>query len=309
MLHFRDLDSIHLAESWITIGTYDGIHVGHQVIIHRLVDEARAAGVPSAVITFFPSPAVVLGRTQGRYYLTLPDEKAHLLAKMGVDYVITLPFDLAMAAMTAEEFMSLLSRRLGVKRLYVGFDFALGRNRQGDLTALKAIGNQLRYDLIVIPRITVEGEQPSSRIIRRLIMEGKVVDAQLLLGRPYQLGGKVIYGDQRGKSLGIPTANLDVHPEQILPAYGIYATWTWLNNRRYASVANVGERPTFDSHRLPIQVESHILDFDQDIYGEYIQLDFIQFLRPEIRYPSVQDMLDQIKIDIQQSREVLSYAP
>ncbi len=309
MHHYRTLEGLHLDRAWATIGSFDGVHRGHQSLVKQMVAEAHAAGDSAVVVTFYPHPAVILRGIQEPYYLTSPDERADLLHDLGVDAIITMKFDRSLASQSAEEFMTNLSRHTGLRQLWVGPDFALGKGRQGTPIVLQEIGARLGYAVKIVEQISVGEERVSSSLIRTLITDGKVKEAANMLGRLYGVKGEVIHGDGRGKDLGIPTANLQAWPERLLPANGIYATWVGRGNARLASVTNVGVRPTFDDHTNLPRVEAFILDFDQDIYHEQIEVEFVEYFRPEIRYTSINDLMEQIHKDIQQAREVLSHEP
>ncbi len=307
MQHYHTLEGLTLERAWATIGSFDGVHCGHQALVKQMVASAHASGNLAVVVTFYPHPAVVLRGIQHPYYLTSPDERADLLQDLGVDVIITLKFDFALASQSAEEFMAILSKHLGLQQLWVGPDFALGKGRQGNLPVLQEIGNRLGYSVKVVDQIAISEERVSSRQIRSLILAGKVREASVLLGRRYSVSGEVVHGDGRGKGLGIPTANLLVWPERLLPINGIYATWVVRGDERLASVTNVGINPTFDNLPNLPRVEAHILDFNQDLYQQQIEVEFVEFFRPEIRYTSVNDLLAQIQKDIEQAREVLSH--
>lgn len=308
MQHLTSLEHLHLDHTWATIGSFDGVHRGHQVIISKLVAGAHQSGAQAAVVTFFPHPAVVLRGSQGPFFLTTPEERAQLLEELGVDVVVTLHFDRQMAALTAEEFMRNISDHLGLRRLFVGYDFALGRGREGNVDRLRQLGEQMGYTLEANESFEIGGEPVSSSRIRGLLTRGAVDEAALLLGRPYSLSGEVIHGDGRGRTLGIPTANISVWQERIIPAVGVYATWAIVDGERLASVTNIGVRPTFENQPVFARVEAHLLDADLDLYEKKVKLEFIQYLRREQRFPSIQELLDQIHRDIQQSREVLAHA-
>ncbi|MEA4908060.1 MAG: bifunctional riboflavin kinase/FAD synthetase [Chloroflexi bacterium] len=308
MQHLHTLNDLHLGSAWITIGSFDGVHRGHQSLINQLVAGAHHNGAPVVVVTFFPHPAVVLRGIQSPFYLTHPDERAALLGDLGVDYVVTLHFDHAMAQQTAQEFMAALSAQTGLKQLWVGQDFALGRNRQGDVHQLTAIGQLLGYELHLVSLVPENEDIISSSRVRKLIQSGDVERAATYLGRLYDVSGEVIHGDERGRTLGFPTANLDFWPQRLLPANGVYATWLWLDGRRLPSVTNVGTRPTFKEEPVQPNVEAYVLDFDQDIYGRQVRLEFVRQLRPELRYDDVQALIDQMYLDMDQTREVLKHA-
>ncbi len=306
MQHYHSIKNISMPNSWATIGSFDGVHIGHQSIIRKLVTGANSAGIPSVVVTFHPHPSVVLGKINQVSYLTTPDERAALLEALGVDIVVTLPFTRQLAKLSAAEFMQLLSSHLGIRHLCVGYDFALGRAREGTVARLEELGKQLGYDVKVFDPVFAENGTPvSSSQIRRLIGEARMDEAARLLGRYYRTAGIVVHGDSRGKQLGFPTANLDVWPERLMPPAGVYATWSWLDGVRFASVANLGVRPTFENQPSSPRLEVHILDLNKDLYDQTIQLDFVRHLRDEVRFPSIAALITQINADVQIAKEVL----
>jgi riboflavin kinase / FMN adenylyltransferase len=305
MQHFYSLDGVYLNDVWLTIGTYDGVHRGHQEIIRRIVSEARQSGGLAVALTFFPPPAVVLKKRTESYYLTSPEERAALLGALGVDVVITHPFNLQVAAMSAREFMTSLHEHFGLKHLCVGYDFALGRGREGDVPMLQRLGGEFGYSVEAVKPVEIDSKVVSSSLIRTYLAAGDVEQAAQLLGRPYQVGGEVVLGDRRGKLLGIPTANLSVWAERALPKAGVYVCHALLKNRMWGAVTNVGVRPTFENQPVQPRVEAHILDFREEIYGEQLSLDFLAHLRDEARFPSVQALVEQINKDISRARIIL----
>jgi riboflavin kinase/FMN adenylyltransferase len=305
MQHFRSLDDIILNQSWLTIGTFDGVHRGHQEIVRGMTAGARSIGAPAVVLTFFPHPGVVLGKRDDHTYLTTPEDRANLLGELGVDIVITHPFTPQIAAMTARQFIAYLSSRLGLRMLWVGYDFALGRGREGNVATLMEIGKEFGYRVQVIPPVIDNGEIVSSSNIRSTLASGDVVKAAQMLGRPYHLRGKVVSGDGRGRRIGIPTANLEVWSELTLPKSGVYTCRAWVNTQRWGAVTNVGVRPTFTPDSS-VHVEAHLLDFQEDLYGQEVCLEFISRLRDEQRFPDVQSLVAQIHQDIAQARKVLT---
>jgi riboflavin kinase / FMN adenylyltransferase len=306
MLHFRSLEDANLPATWLTIGSFDGVHCGHQAIINQLVQDAHAAGALAAVLTFFPHPSAVLGKRQEPFYLTTPDERANLLERLGVDVVVTHPFSLEVAAMTAQEFMALVFRQLHPRHLRVGYDFALGRGREGNVERLQQIGDALGFTLDVIQPVQMEGEIVSSSQIRVALSAGDVTKASRLLGRPYEVSGEIIHGDGRGRLLGIPTANLDIWPQRVLPRVGVYACRAQIDGESWGAVTNVGVRPTFENQAARPQIEAHVLGLNRDLYGEQIRLDFIERLRDEQRFPNVDALVAQIRLDIRKAIERLS---
>ncbi|MBI3172707.1 MAG: bifunctional riboflavin kinase/FAD synthetase [Chloroflexi bacterium] len=299
MQHYRSLTEASLRGARLTVGVYDGVHRGHQEIIRRVT-----AGSPSVVLTFHPHPASVLGGHEIKC-LTTPDERADLLAAQGVDVVITEPFTRDLAAVSAYEFMSRLKRHLGLEHLFIGYDFALGKGREGNAARLTEIGRELGYTVEVVPAVGDESGVISSTEIRKLVSRGDVAEAALLLGHPYQIGGPVIHGDHRGRTIGFPTANLDYPPQKALPSNGIYACWAWLGSERFAAAINVGLRPTVHDDQTVPNVEAYLLDFDREIYGQHLRLDFVARLRDELKFPSLDALIEQMHRDVQRTRQIL----
>lgn len=306
MQHLTTLDQIHLDGAWITIGSFDGVHKAHQKILRGLVEGAHSAGFPAVAITFHPHPSIVLRGNRGHFYLSTPEERARLLGEQGIDIVLTVEFTREFAATPAADFIGQLNQNLGVKDLWVGYDFALGRGREGDIPTLKRLGEIYDFHVTVIPPVDVDGERISSSLIRNLLIQGDLQKANRMLGRFYGVEGPVIHGDGRGRTIGIPTANLDVWLELVIPAVGVYATWAWVEGKRHPAVTNVGVRPTFENQPLHPRIETLILDFDQDLYGKQLRVEFVEFLRGEQKFASVDALLTQIKSDIQQAQNRLS---
>ena len=305
MQHYYSLDDVLLKDVWLTIGSFDGVHRGHQAIINELTAGAHREGVPAVVLTFHPHPAVVLRKRKGPHYLTTPEERAVLLGDLGVDVVITHPFTPEVAALPAGDFMRVVKSHLGIKHLCVGHDFALGRRREGDIAVLRQLGEELGYTLNVLPPVYLGDDIASSSRIRAALADGNVERARSLLGRPYQLGGDVIHGDGRGSTLGIPTANLAVWPERIVPKTGVYACMADVDGKTWEAVTNIGVRPTFDHRTASTQIETHLLDFSKDLYQQRVELSFVARLRDERRFSGVQALVSQIQLDIQLAREIL----
>ena len=304
MPHYWSLEEVQLEASWLTIGTFDGVHRGHQEIIKGMVAGAHAAGVPAAVLTFYPHPALVLGKRKDLYYLTTPEDQAELLGELGVDVVITHRFDYQTAETSAREFIDKVKTHLGFMQLWVGYDFALGRGREGDVPTLQHLGEEFGYTVHLTPPVENGGDVVSSSQIRNRLLAGEVEDVLRLLGRPYFLKGKVIPGDGRGRLIGIPTANLEVWPELVIPKSGVYACRVNLNRKTWGAVTNIGVRPTFSTRSDALHVETHILDFQGDIYNHTIHLEFLARLRDEQRFPGVEALVAQIQRDIARAQEI-----
>jgi riboflavin kinase / FMN adenylyltransferase len=307
MIHIHSLDELNLHNSWLTIGVFDGVHRGHQQIIRQLTAGAHSESASAVVLTFDPHPAVVLGRGEVKS-LTAPDERAELLGSFGVDIVITHPFDTTIANLSAREFMMRLKKYLGVSHLLIGYDFALGKGREGDATRLAELGREMDYATKVIEAVSDESGVISSTEIRKLVSVGDVSDAAKLLGRNYNLQGPVIHGDGRGRKIGIPTSNIDYPKDKVIPANGIYAAWAWVGNQKYMSAVNIGINPTFTPDKQIPNLEAYNLDFDRDIYGEDVKIEFVARLRDELKFDSVKALVEQIRKDITKVREVLRTA-
>jgi riboflavin kinase/FMN adenylyltransferase len=294
---------------WLTIGTFDGVHLGHQAIITSLVRRAHAEKKPAVVVTFFPHPAEILRGLNGPYYLSTPQERESLIKTLGVDEVITLNFTAEFAKKTAREFIQNLYAQTPFSCILVGYDFRFGAKREGDISILRNLGQEFGFAVQAISPQSIHGRVISSSAIRELILSHKVHEAAELLGRWYSVSGEVVHGDGRGKHIGIPTANVAAWPRRLMPATGVYAARVEVDNQFYPAVLNIGSRPTFYFPPAEQTVEVHILDFHEDIYGKSINVNFIEFIRLEKRFNSAEELMDQIRKDIQTTREVLAHAP
>jgi riboflavin kinase/FMN adenylyltransferase len=311
----------------LTIGNFDGIHRGHQVLLDELQRVAAQLDAASGMLIFDPHPLTVLRPTQPHLLLTIPHERLHLAAALGIDIGIIQPFTHELMALEPATFMEMLVMRLKLRALVVGPDFALGRNRSGNLEVLAALGKKLGYSLHVIEPVALENHSVRSSAIRTLLSDGDVATAAALLGRAYHATGLVIHGDQRGRQIGIPTANLQIPENKLWPADGVYATRTYLHdvgnnydagnnkvdssplfNSVFNSVTNLGMRPTVGGteHRF----ETHLLDFphpggDDNLYGQTVTVEFVARLRGEKRFNGLTELVTQIHADIAQARELL----
>ncbi len=308
MQHFWSLDQVFCENVWLTVGSFDGIHRGHQAIIKQLVSGASKQGVPAVVLTFHPHPAVVLRNRQGPYYLTLPKERAQLMAGLGIDAVITYPFSREVAAYTADYFVELLVKHLKLSHLLVGHDFALGRNRQGDVSYLSKLGERYGFSVDLLTPVKNHGEVISSSAIRAALSEGDIQKVNSMLGRTFQLTGKVEHGDGRGRSIGIPTANVNIDPSLLSPCAGVYASQVIVGDRKYIAVTNIGVRPTFFDQADRVHIEAHILDFNDDLYEQEVSVLFSERLRGEQRFSNAEALVNQIHEDIQKTRDLFGKA-
>ncbi len=305
MQHLYRLDDIRLERpSVVTIGVFDGIHRGHQALIRRLVKDAHAAGRLAVAITFFPHPDILLRGLQGRYYLHTPQEKAELLGELGIDAVLTLAFNDELRHVRAADFVDALVDRLQLASLWVGADFAMGYQREGNVDFLRAQGLAKGFDIEVVELVLVDGEVISSTAIRQALEAGQVEQARDWLGRGYSVTGEIIHGEKRGRSIGIPTANVSVWSEKVIPANGVYAGWATLGDERFMAMTNVGVRPTFDGQG--VTVEAHLLDFNREIYGETLTVSFETRLREEKRFNGIQELIAQIHADFEAGRAYLA---
>ena len=307
MLHYRSLEEVTLPGSWLTVGVFDGVHRGHQQIINKLAAGAHANGLPAVVLTFDPHPAKVFGRGDIKL-LTLPGERARLLGEYGVDVVVTQTFDRALADTSAFDFMRRLKTQLGLAHLILGYDSTLGKDREGNAARLTEIGSELGYAVETVSALGDESGVISSTEIRKLVTVGKVEEAARLMGHPYRLQGLVSHGDQRGRGIGFPTANLEYAREKVMPAGGIYACRAYLGGEMHMAAVNLGTNPTFTPDKQTVNVEAYLLDFNRDIYGEMMRLEFVARLRDEMRYDSVETLIRQIRLDVEQTRAILGTA-
>ena len=287
----------------LTIGTFDGVHLGHQRLIHSVVESARASDRRAALVTFFPHPSVVLGRAEP-FYLTSNEEKLAQMERLGLDLVVVVEFTLETARVRAAQFVNLLIGSLQMQQMWIGPDFALGHNREGSLAFLNAMGAERGYTVHVVKPVLLDGQPVSSSRIRNALRSGDMRQTNACLGRLFQLTGEVIRGAQRGRKLGVPTANLAIWAEHAIPRNGIYACRAHVGNATYDAVTNIGTRPTFDNGVRT--VEAHLLDFDGNLYGQTMTLDLIEYQRPEIKYDSVDALIAQMHQDVRVARSILA---
>jgi len=292
-------------ESVATIGIFDGVHTGHRKIIDTIKKEAETKGLSSLVVTFYPHPqAVITGKTLP---MIIPlGKRFKLLEGAGVDAVVCFTFTEEFSRMTAKQFVvDVLATRLRVKSLFVGPDFTFGRDREGDIELLERLGRCAGFEMHVVEPVSIDGSVVSSTAIRSLLEAGRVREASEYLGCPYVVDGRVVEGEKRGRTLGFPTANLATEWE-LLPRVGVYATLAHFEGARYPSMTNVGTRPTFGENELLI--ETHIFDFDRDIYGKSLTVEFVDRIRDEQKFAGVDALVAQIKKDSLKAREIASSA-
>jgi riboflavin kinase / FMN adenylyltransferase len=289
----------------LTVGVFDGIHLGHQHLIEQTAQAAAEQGGKAGMVTFWPHPLEVLHPERQVRYLTMLEEKLDLLAALGtLDLVVVLPFTPTLAQTSASEFIDLLMNHLVLRVLVEGSDFVFGHNREGNMTFLTAYGQAHDFAVQTVNLRVADQQRISSTHVRTLLADGQVEGAATLLGRPYSARGVVVQGDQRGRLLGFPTANLKIDPQKILPADGVYAVRARLENTIYHGATNIGVRPTLDGTRHLTEV--HLLDVQRDLYGKELEVQFIARLRGERRFEGVEALQAQIAMDVQQARVALS---
>jgi riboflavin kinase/FMN adenylyltransferase len=297
-----------LKHAVITIGNFDGVHIGHQALFHEVIEKAESIGGTATAMTFEPHPIRVLKQNNHPPLITLYEQKAELIERTGIDVLICVPFTAEFADQSANEFVGeLLVGKIGMKAIVVGEDYSFGKNREGNIELLKSFGPKYGFEVIVANWIRTSKTYPdriSSTRIRNLIIDGDMERAEKMLGRHYQIRGSVVTGrDRGGKVLGIPTANINLHDE-LCPKTGIYAVTVECRQHHYKGVANIGYSPTFEDHEFTVEV--HIFDFDDNIYDEKIRVNFITRIRDEKKFSNISDLIDQIKRDIAAAREILT---
>ena len=301
-----DDPALAFAGTSVTLGNFDGIHLGHQALIKNAVDDAKRLAIRSAVLTFEPHPLRVIDPDRAPKMLLTHKDKMQLLQGLGVDCVVIQQFDAAFAAIAAEDFVrKYLVQRLRAQRVWVGKDLRFGKGRAGDIEKLRRWGEPWGYDVGIVDPVMVCGERVSSSRIRELIGAGEVAAVEPMLARYYFVSGKVVSGHRRGRELGFPTANISSRAE-ILPRDGIYATWFHLGDSVLPSVTSIGLNPTFGAG--PRTVERYILNFDREIYGEAVKLSFVARLRDEMKFTSVPALVEQIRGDVAAAAALLAQA-
>lgn len=308
MVIFRSISEIRekLRHPAVTIGNFDGVHLGHREIFRRVRELARAAGGVSVVVTFVPHPLKVVLPGIGVKLITSPKEKESLIEASGIDFLLEIPFDAAFASISASEFVEqVLVGAIGVEQLVIGYDYAFGRGREGDVTLLRRLGKRFGYAVELLPPITNGATVYSSTKVRSLVSEGDVKGVVAILGRHYSLTGTVVHGQHRGRGLGFPTANLDTE-EELFPAAGVYAVKARVGAALYDGACNIGTNPTFENDRLSLEV--FLFDFAGDLYGQEISLFFIDRLRGERRFPGPEALKAAIAADVARCRTILKDA-
>ncbi len=301
---FRSLGTPHA----VTIGNFDGLHLGHKAMLARLQDVAQARGLPSCVLSFEPHPREFFAPDQAPARLSSLREKAECLRRLGVDRLHVFRFDRAFSALTAEAFIEqVLGHTLQARYVLVGDDFRYGARRSGDFALLKQAGESLGFDAEFLPTVEVAGERASSTLVRQALAAGELEHAARLLGQPYSISGRVVHGDKLGRDIGFPTANIQLKHNRP-PLMGIFAVeLCGLNGAPLPGVASLGRRPTVKGANAVPVLEVHLFDFDADIYGRRVRVDFLHKLRDEEKYPDLDSLVAQIRRDVDNAKHYLKH--
>ncbi|NIJ53912.1 bifunctional riboflavin kinase/FAD synthetase [Dyadobacter arcticus] len=296
---YHSLDSFDKLENGVvTSGTFDGVHLGHQKILSRLIEISEQSGGESVVLTFWPHPRMVVSEdSQALQLLSTIDEKIEMFSKLGIHHLAIIPFTRAFSELSSDEFIQqILVDKIGTRKLVIGYDHRFGRNREGSFEFLQNNGSKFGFEVEEISRADIEHMAISSSRIRKSLVTGHIHEANELLGRPYTLAGTVVKGKQLGRTIGFPTANLHLHESyKLVPMNGVYIIHAVHNGNRYKGMLNIGVRPTLDGTMRTI--EAHLFDFDQEIYGEDLQLELLHYQRPEQKFDGLDMLVKQINVD------------
>lgn len=291
----------------LTVGTFDGVHAGHRVLIKTVVDQALKTGGRSVIVTFDPHPREIINPGDaGIKLLSTLKERCELLADLGIDEMVVIPFDRDFSLLSSEVFVkSIIWEKIGVSNFIIGYDHHFGRDREGTIDTVKRLGLELGFTSQVVSKQEVGDKTVSSTAVRKAIqIDGNMALAAKFLERYYLLNGTVVHGDKRGKELGFPTAN--IQPEissKIVPKIGVYATWVRVDGKYYCGMMNIGERPTFEESSYSIEV--HIIDFNKDIYGKEIQIQFVERIRDELKFMGKEELISQLNSDREKVLRIL----
>lgn len=306
MIVYRSIEEIKapLHNPVVTIGNFDGVHLGHREMFRKLKNSAKEIDGVSVVITFDPHPLKVIPSTRTVSLINTLEEKITLIEASGIDFLLIINFDPDFAAIPAADFVEhILVGKIGLKRMIIGYDYAFGRQREGNVSLLKCLGVKFSFAVEELLPISDGVVTYSSSLIRKMITDGAVADVVRYLGRNFSIAGIVVHGANRGKSLGFPTANIATDKE-LIPADGVYAVKAKIDERFYDAACNIGFNPTFDSSKKTMEV--FVFDFDEDLYGKEIRVYFFERLRDEQRFNSINELVSAISVDVARSREILS---
>lgn len=291
----------------ISIGVFDGVHRGHEKLVRHLLEQGAARNLTGGIVTFHPSPITVLRPEISLSYLESLEQRVELLGQLGVEFVSVLQFTSEVAQVSARDFVRLLVEEANMRLLVVGEDFALGRGREGTADRLREFGVELGFEVVTVPLLAASDDHISSTRVRAALAAGEMEEVAELLGRSYTLRGPVVHGDERGRAIGVPTLNIGVSPDRALPPNGVYITRATLaDGRQFEACTNIGMQPTFDGTRW--QVETHLLDFEGDLYDAVVSIELLQRLRDEQKFDGVDALLAQIHDDFDQTRAFFAKA-
>jgi len=293
----NNIEEFEIEKSVVTVGTFDGLHRGHQKIINTLINAAKQRALPSVVFTFWPHPRFVLGKADGLELLNTIEEKAVLLEKLGVDYLVSVEFNKDFANQTSYEFVkNVLVAKLNVNHLVLGYDHHFGKNREGRFDKLQTCGQEFGFSVEQVSALKGIGENISSTKIRNLLKAGNIPKANNYLGYNYFISGEVVHGDKIGRKIGFPTANISVPDFKLKPANGVYAVFAEVEGKKYKAMTNIGRKPTFKND-ASLSIETHIFDFAEELYGKKISISFLEKIRDEITFDSSNQLAEQLKKD------------
>ena len=285
----------------LSIGVFDGVHGGHRMLVGRMLAEAESRELTGGIVTFHPSPITVLRPDVRLSYLESLEQRVELLGQLGVEFVTVVQFTSELAQVSADDFARLLVEDAGMRLLVVGDNFALGRGREGTPQRLSELGASLGFEVVAVPLLAHDGERVSTTLVRESLSAGELERVAELLGRAYTLRGPVVHGDERGREIGFPTLNVGVSADRALPPNGVYVTRTVIGDgREFASMTNIGTRPTFDGTQR--HVETHLFDFEGDLYGDVVSVALLRRMRDERKFESVDALVDRIRRDAEEAR-------
>ncbi|MBO7477921.1 MAG: bifunctional riboflavin kinase/FAD synthetase [Salinivirgaceae bacterium] len=295
----NSIENLNIDKPVVTIGSFDGVHRGHREVLRQLTDYARQTGGSSVVITFWPHPATVLGGGKQTGLLSTPDEKQQLMAETGIDWLITLPFTREFAQMEYDVFVTdCLVKKLHISTLLIGYDNKVGRNGRGRFAEVEALSKQFGFEVRQLEMLAANTQPISSTAIRNLLSEGRVIEANQLLGRPYGLSGKVVNGNHIGTTLGFPTANIQPDECKFVPGNGSYAIRANIDGTEYTGMLNIGNRPTIGDKGQPT-IEAHLFNFSGNIYGHTVEVFFVDKIRNERQFANLDELRAQLETDCQ----------
>ena len=302
---YNDIQDINLNEdSVVTIGNFDGVHLGHQRLIEKATDIEKEKGYKSLLLTFENHPCGFLNKHNIRLIMTRSD-KHQVVSDMGIKVFVSLTFDEYISSLEPEEFVSeILIKKLHAKEVVVGYDFRFGKDRKGDINQFSHMAEQYGFKLNIIDPVELENEKISSSLIRKKISTGDVKGASELLGRPYYVSGKVVHGKRFGRTIGFPTLNLEIDENILLPKPGVYYTNVEIEGRTYKAATNIGFNPTVNGDRLSL--ESHVIDYSNDVYGKSVKIVFLSRLRDEVKFSSIEGLKNQLKQDVEKIKNLFT---